>query len=97
MIGALDVTSRTEAFAACCNCVGFSVVLDLGELTFMDPDGYAAIIDAIRVLGTEGRGVTIRGIQGQPQRLVVLMGAPSDIWFEQSNTRRTARSMSTGY
>jgi anti-anti-sigma regulatory factor len=97
MIGELDASSSAEAFAACCGCTGFSVVLDLAELTYMDTDGYAAIVDAIRVLGSEGRTATVRGIQGQPQRLVTLVGVPTDLEFVQPSTGRRARSLSSGY
>jgi anti-anti-sigma regulatory factor len=97
MSGELDASSRAEAFAACCNCTGFSVVVDLAELTYMDADGYAAIVDAIRMLRSEGRSATIRGIRGQPQRLVVLMGVPNDVDFVQPARVRGSRSMSSGY
>ena len=95
--GELDGSSRTEAFAACCNCTGFSVVVELSELTFMDADGYAAILDAARVLRSEGRTATIRGIRGQPQRLVVLVGVPNDVDFERPTPARGARSISSGH
>jgi anti-anti-sigma regulatory factor len=97
MIGELDATAQAEAFAACCSCSGFSVVVDLSELTYMDADGYAAIVDAIRVLRSEGRTATIRGIHGQPQRLVVLMGVGNDVDFEHAGRARSARAAGAGY
>ena len=76
MSGELDVSTRSQAFEACCSCTGPAVVLDLAELTFMDSRGYAAIIEAKHVLEAEGRTLTIRGIRGEPLRLVTLLGAP---------------------
>jgi anti-anti-sigma regulatory factor len=79
MSGDLDAGARGEAFDACCNSTGFAVVLDLSELTFLDTEGYAGIVDATRVLKSEGRTLTIRGIRGEPLRLLTLLGAPVDI------------------
>jgi anti-anti-sigma factor len=79
MSGDLDAGARVEAFDACCSCTGFAVVLDLSELTFMNSEGYAAIVDATRVLRSEGRALTISGLRGEPLRLVTLLGAPGEI------------------
>jgi anti-anti-sigma regulatory factor len=79
MSGDLDAGARVEAFDACCNSTGFAVVLDLTELTFLDTHGYASIVDATRVLKSEGRTLTIRGIRGEPLRLLTLLGVPGDL------------------
>ncbi|MDO8363669.1 MAG: STAS domain-containing protein [Actinomycetota bacterium] len=76
MSGDLDLSTRRQAFEACYNCTGLDVELDLSELTFMDSRGYASIIDAADVLQSEGRTLTISGIQGEPLRLLTLIGAP---------------------
>jgi anti-anti-sigma factor len=79
MSGDLDAGARLEAFDACCNSTGFAVVLDLSELTFLDTKGYASIVDATRVLKSKGRTLTIRGIRGEPLRLLTLLGVKRDI------------------
>ena len=79
MCGDLDAGARVEAFDACCNCTGSAVVLDLSELTFLDTQGYTSIVDATRVLKSEGRTLTIRGSRGEPLRLLTLLGVPGDI------------------
>ena len=79
MSGDLDAGARVEAFDACCNSTGFAVVLDLSELTFLDTEGYAGIVDATRVLKSEGRTLSIRGIRGEPLRLLTLLGVPVDV------------------
>jgi anti-anti-sigma regulatory factor len=78
MSGDLDAGARVEAFGACCNSTGFAVVLDLSEVTFLDTQGYASIVDATRVLKSKGRTLTIRGIRGEPLRLLTLLGVPDE-------------------
>lgn len=79
MSGELDLTSRGQAFDACCNCTGFAIVVDLSALTFMDSRGYAAIVDASRALESEGRTLTFSGMRGQPLRLVALISMEDDM------------------
>jgi anti-anti-sigma regulatory factor len=94
MSGDLGAGERVEAFDACCNSTGFSIVLDLSELTFLDTAGYAGIVDATRVLKSEGRTLTIRGIHGEPLRLLTLLGVPVDIEMVTSpGSRRGLRSV----
>jgi anti-anti-sigma factor len=96
MSGELDSSSRDHAFDACCSSTGFAVVLDLSDVTFMDSGGLVAIVDAARVLRSEGRSLTIRGLRGQPLRLVTLIGAPADIEFTQPMKARRRRSIADG-
>jgi anti-anti-sigma factor len=79
MSGDLDAGARVEAFDACCNSTGFAVVLDLSELTFLDTEGYAAIVEATRVLKSEGRTLIVSGIRGEPLRLLTLLGVSGEI------------------
>jgi anti-anti-sigma regulatory factor len=79
MSGDLDAGARVAVFDACCSSTGFAVVLDLSELTFLDSAGYAGIVDATRVLQSDGRTLTIRGIRGEPLRPLTLLGVPGDV------------------
>jgi anti-anti-sigma factor len=96
MSGELDSSTGALAFEACCGCTGFAVVLDLSELTFMDSGGYAAIVEAARVLQSEERTLTIIGIRGEPLRLVSLIGWPTDIQFAQPIVDRGVKSLAFG-
>jgi anti-anti-sigma factor len=76
LTGELDASTKAETFAACCNCIGADIVLDLGDLTFMDSGGYLTIVAAARVLESEGRTLTIIGLSGGPLRIATLLGWP---------------------
>ncbi|MFD3455090.1 STAS domain-containing protein [Streptomyces sp. NPDC058691] len=51
-----------------------SVVLDLAGLTFMDSSGVNLVLRLRHRLGPEGVRLALHGVQGQPRRVVDLVG-----------------------
>jgi ABC-type transporter Mla MlaB component len=93
MSGELDLTTGVLAFDACCGCAGVAVELDVAELTFLDSRGYSALVDAARVLESQGRTLTISGIRGAPLRLVNLIAAQYDRELVHTSSERAVRSL----
>ena len=71
--GELDIATRALARDACIVGDDHDVVVDLGDLTFMDSRGYGALTSARESLRRRGRTLTLRDLCGQPARLVGLL------------------------
>lgn len=73
--GELDLATRGRLVDECraggCN----DVVLDLAATTFLDCGGFGGIIAARQVLEERGGSLVIRSAQGQPARLLTLLGS----------------------
>ncbi len=52
-----------------------AIVLDLGELSFMDSSGLAVVLAAVRRSDANGRRLTVRAGDGRARRLLELAGA----------------------
>lgn len=52
-----------------------AIVLDLGELSFMDSSGLAVVLAAVRRSDANGRRLTVRVPDGRARRLLDLSGA----------------------
>jgi anti-anti-sigma factor len=73
--GELDVRSRQYVEHACLEGDDPVVVLEMSALTFMDCCGYAGLVAARRVLEGRGGSLTFSNQDGQPARLLVMLGA----------------------
>jgi anti-anti-sigma factor len=72
--GELDVRTRHFVEQACVAGDVDAVVVEMGELTFMDCCGYAGLVAARRVLQEHGGSLTLRHEVGQPARLLAMLG-----------------------
>jgi anti-anti-sigma factor len=52
-----------------------SVVLDLTNLQFCDAGGVRALLRAHRSVGAQGGQLVVRGVSGQPRRVLAITGA----------------------
>ncbi|MEU6341058.1 STAS domain-containing protein [Streptomyces sp. NPDC046977] len=67
-----------------------SVVLDLAGLTFMDSSGVNLVLRLRQRLAPEGVHLALHGVQGQPRRLVTLVGLETVVEVEPA--ARTAQA-----
>ena len=74
LTGELDLATRQVAYDACVASESRDVVVDLGALSFMDCSGYGALMAAVSVLRSRGGSLTLRNVQGEPARLLLLIG-----------------------
>ena len=74
LTGELDLATRQVAYDACVASESRDVVVDLGALSFMDCSGYGALMAAVSVLRGRGGSLTLRNVQGEPARLLLLIG-----------------------
>jgi anti-anti-sigma factor len=68
--GELDRASRDQLVAASIAGDHHETSIDLTAVTFMDCSGYAGLVTSRLLTEETGRSLTIRGITGQPKRLV---------------------------
>ncbi|MFF3565289.1 STAS domain-containing protein [Streptomyces sp. NPDC002574] len=68
----IDNVSRVNEALDLDGCT--SVVLDLAGLTFMDSSGVNLVLRLRHRLGPEGVHLALHGVQGQPRRIVTLVG-----------------------
>jgi anti-anti-sigma factor len=61
------------------------VVIEMSALTFMDCCGYAGLVAARRVLEERGGSLTFSNQEGQPARLLVMLGAVDAVRAMESN------------
>jgi len=73
--GELDLGSRDMLIQTCARAEeSLDVVVDLGELTFMDCAGYGALISARTALSRHGGTLTLANGVGEPAALIALIG-----------------------
>ncbi len=68
--GELDRSTMLELIDACTSRLDESIVIDLGELTFMDGGGYSSLVVVRETAIARERTVTVRNACGQPARLI---------------------------
>lgn len=73
LAGELDLATRQVAYDACVASKSRDVVVDLGSVSFMDCSGYRALVAARSVLHSRGGSLTLRNVQGEPARLLLLI------------------------
>ena len=83
--GELDVRTRHFVEQACVAGDVGAVVVEMGELTFMDCCGYAGLVAARRVLQEHGGSLTLRHEGGQPARLLAMLGVEDAVRAVASN------------
>lgn len=71
--GELDFTTRDQLVSVATAGHHPAMVIDLGEVTFMDCTGYGALVDSRLAIENDGRSLTITGHTGQPARLSELI------------------------
>ena len=71
--GDLDLAGWSLALDACNVEDGHDVVVDLGDVAFMDSRGHDALITARERLSRRGMALTLRNVGGQPARLIGLL------------------------
>ena len=71
--GELDVRTRHFVEQACVAGDDVAVVVEMGDLTFMDCCGYAGLVAARRALQEHGGSLTLRNEVGQPARLLAML------------------------
>ena len=73
--GELDVRTRHSVEQACVAGDAVAVVVEMGDLTFMDCCGYAGLVAARRVLQDHGGSLTLSHEVGQPARLLAMLAS----------------------
>lgn len=71
--GELDVATRNLARRACLTGRGRAVVVEMGEMTFMDCCGYGGLVAARTELLRDGGSLTLRNAAGQPAELLMML------------------------
>jgi anti-anti-sigma factor len=74
LAGELDVATRQIAYDACVAGESRDIVVDLGAVSFLDCSGYGALMAASAELRRRGGSLTLRNAQGEPARLLFLIG-----------------------
>jgi anti-anti-sigma factor len=77
--GELDPATCDQLRHACTDGDDRDVVVDMREVTFMDSRGYEGVVLARTFVEERGHSLAVRGMAGQPTRLVELFlaaGAP---------------------
>jgi anti-anti-sigma factor len=86
LAGELDIASapllERAIAAAQANTEGRALVIDLGEVTFMDSTGLRALLGARQVIAEAGRELTLRPGPRQVQRVFELSGTADSFTFE---------------
>lgn len=95
--GELDVRTRQYVEHACLEGDDPVVVIEMSALTFMDCCGYSGLVAARRVLEDRGGSLTFSNQEGQPARLLVMLGAVEAVRaMESSGTTQVPPIMSRG-
>jgi anti-anti-sigma factor len=89
VIGELDQSNRHLLHDACLGSVDVDVVVDLGDLTFMDCCGYAGFVSVGRALQDRGCSLALGNLKGQPARLLGLIDALAANRVERARPDRT--------
>lgn len=64
--GELDISTRNRAHESCLEGRGNVVIVEMGEMTFMDCSGYGGLVAARRTLKAHGGSLTLNHQTGQP-------------------------------
>ena len=78
--GELDRATRDQLIVASTAGNHRQMLIDLSAVTFMDCGGYGGIVASRLLVERDGRTLTIRGVTGQPQRLLDLISLRA--WHE---------------
>jgi anti-anti-sigma factor len=73
--GELDVATRHIVQRACLAGRPKTVVVEMGQTTFMDCSGYGSLVAARRTLQRHGGSLTLRNQAGQPAALLATLTA----------------------
>jgi anti-anti-sigma factor len=79
LAGALGRSARTAVFDACTAAELVHLSVDVTSLQFMDCAGYAALVEARRVLERRGGSLGIVNPAGGPLELLSLLGPSSSL------------------
>ena len=90
--GELDRTTRDQLIASSTAGHHPQMAIDLSAVTFMDCGGYGGLVASRRGIEEGGRTLTIRGLTGQPKRLLDLIGR-----LEGGGAGRADTTTVTGY
>ncbi len=71
--GELDVATRSLVRGACSASRRTAVVVEMGDMTFMDCCGYGGLVAARLALQEHGGSLTLRNQQGQPAELLEML------------------------
>ena len=71
--GELDVATRNLVRRACLSGRRKTVVVEMGEMTFMDCCGYGGLVTARLALQEDGGSLTLRNQAGQPAELLTML------------------------
>jgi anti-anti-sigma regulatory factor len=72
----VDASTAYVCFARCVSRRTARVVADLSSTTFMDRDGYGALMSARAIIELRGGTLELRGATGQPSRLLRAITRP---------------------
>ena len=72
--GELDLANAERVRTALIEVAGSTVVVDLGDLSFLDSSGIAALLGARKRILAAGHGFELRGAQGMVRRVLELTG-----------------------
>jgi anti-anti-sigma factor len=75
LYGELDMACAHQVESQLTTIAGSTVVVDLGDLWFMDVRGLAALEDAFRQIVGTGHQMVVRRAHGQVRRLIDIAGA----------------------
>jgi anti-anti-sigma factor len=96
LAGELDLATRGVAYDACVGEEGPDVIVDLGNVSFLDCAGYGALMAARRILQSRGGSLTVRNATGEPARLLFLrQGAGAHITSASATSSRALPVLST--
>jgi len=73
--GELDLVTRNLARRACLAGRRKTVVVEMGDITFMDCCGYGGLVAARVALQHDGGSLTLRSQAGQPAELLTMLAA----------------------
>jgi anti-anti-sigma factor len=71
--GELDLATRNLVRRACLAGRRNTVVVEMGEMTFMDCSGYGGLVSARHTLQDRGGSLTLRNQSGQPAQFLVML------------------------
>lgn len=71
--GELDLATRNLVRRACLAGRRKAVVVEMGDMTFMDCSGYGGLLSARRTLLDRGGSLTLRNQAGQPAEFLVML------------------------
>jgi anti-anti-sigma factor len=73
--GELDLATRNLVRRACLAGRRKTVIVEMGDMTFMDCSGYGGLVAARLVLQAHGGSLTLRNEIGQPAELLAMLAS----------------------